>query len=93
MSECASSSHLVWQFLIENLLLTLIGGAIGFVLAFAILEFIVSVELLTHANFTINLRIFFSGLAMILLFGLMSGIYPAWKMSRLHPVQALKGEA
>jgi putative ABC transport system permease protein len=24
-------------------------------------------------------------------FGLLSGVIPAWKMSRLHPVQALKG--
>ena len=24
-------------------------------------------------------------------FGLLSGVYPAWRMSRLHPVAALKG--
>jgi putative ABC transport system permease protein len=24
-------------------------------------------------------------------FGLISGVYPAWRMSRLNPVQALKG--
>ena len=24
-------------------------------------------------------------------FGLLSGVYPAWRMSRVHPVVALKG--
>jgi putative ABC transport system permease protein len=27
------------------------------------------------------------------LFGIVSGLYPAWKMSRLHPVNALRGGA
>jgi putative ABC transport system permease protein len=26
-------------------------------------------------------------------FGLLSGVIPAWKMSRVHPVLALKGAA
>jgi len=26
-----------------------------------------------------------------LAFGLVSGVYPAWRMSRMHPVAALKG--
>jgi len=26
-----------------------------------------------------------------LFFGLFSGVYPAWRMSRVHPVQALRG--
>ena len=30
-------------------------------------------------------------LASALVFGALSGVYPAWRMSRLHPVHALKG--
>ena len=30
-------------------------------------------------------------LGLTVLFGILSGVYPAWRMSRLHPVQALKG--
>ena len=26
-----------------------------------------------------------------IVFGLVSGVYPAWRMSRLNPVDALKG--
>ncbi len=88
----ASSKHLVGQFLVESILLTAIGGIFGFAFAYGVLQFIVSVDLIPNAQFTINLKIFISGLVLILLFGLMSGIYPAWKMSKLHPVNALKGE-
>jgi putative ABC transport system permease protein len=28
---------------------------------------------------------------MALVFGVLSGVYPAWRMSRLNPVEALKG--
>ena len=30
-------------------------------------------------------------MALALLFGVLSGVYPAWRMSRLNPVDALKG--
>jgi len=30
-------------------------------------------------------------MAFAVAFGLISGVYPAWRMSRLNPVQALKG--
>ena len=39
----------------------------------------------------INLAVFGWGLLLAVVFGLLSGVIPAWKMSRLHPVQALKG--
>ena len=40
---------------------------------------------------TLNLRIFLWGIALAVVFGLLSGVYPAWRMSRVHPVVALKG--
>ena len=44
-----------------------------------------------YAEFEMNYRVFLYGLLLAVAFGLLSGVYPAWKMSRLHPVQALKG--
>ena len=44
-----------------------------------------------YSQFHINLRVFLYGLTIAGLFGLVSGVYPAWRMSRLNPVQALKG--
>jgi putative ABC transport system permease protein len=89
----APARTLVGQFLVENVLLSLIGGTLGFVLSILVLRGIAQSGLFSHAHFTINLRVFTYGLALATLFGLISGVYPAWRMSRLNPVQALKGGA
>ncbi|HJX29757.1 MAG TPA: ABC transporter permease [Thermoanaerobaculia bacterium] len=87
----ASSRSLVGQFVIENVVLTLIGSAIGLILAAAVLAGLNASGLIPYADLRLNFRVFFEGLALALFFGLFSGVYPAWKMSRLHPVQALRG--
>ena len=86
----ASSWMLVCQFVVENVLLTLLGGLIGFIAPWALLMFVNSIELIPHAHFQLNMRIFAAGMMLALFFGVFSGVYPAWRMSRLHPVAALQ---
>ncbi|HUL45277.1 MAG TPA: FtsX-like permease family protein [Bacteroidota bacterium] len=87
----ASSRTLIGQFLVENILLTLIGGIVGFILSVIILNALTSSGLIPYADFHVNVRIFLYGLAVTLIFGTISGVYPAWRMSRMQPVNALKG--
>jgi putative ABC transport system permease protein len=87
----ASSRTLVGQFVVENVLLCLIGGAIGLVLSWAALGAIAASGILPYARFTLNPRLFFYAICLSGFFGLLSGVYPAFKMSRLHPVEALRG--
>jgi putative ABC transport system permease protein len=89
----ASSRTLVGQFLIENLVLTLIGAGVGLALAAVVLRIFNASGLIEHAGLQINARVFLYGLAIALFFGLLSGVYPAWRMSKLHPVQALRGRS
>ena len=87
----ASSRTLIVQFVVENLALTMIGGLVGFVLAGFALRAINDSGAIPYANLALNLRIFVWGLGLAVVFGLLSGVYPAWRMSRVHPVIALKG--
>ena len=87
----ASSATLVGQFLVENILLTLIGGVIGFLLSMVVLQLLTGSGQIQYAEFHLNIRIFFYAFASILFFGILSGVYPAWKMAKMHPVNALKG--
>ncbi len=89
----ASSRTLVGQFVIENLVLTLIGAALSLVLSGVALQALNASGLIAHAHLQLNFRIFLYGLAIALFFGVLSGVYPAWRMSKLHPVQALRGRS
>ena len=87
----ASSRVLVGQFVVENVVLTLVGAALGFVIAAWLLSAINASGIIQYASLQLNYRIFAWGVGLALVFGLLSGVYPAWRMSRLHPVEALKG--
>jgi putative ABC transport system permease protein len=89
----ASRPALVWQFVIENVVLTLIGGLAGFILAVAVLRIVNQTGIVPGAVFDMNVRVFLYGMAIAVFFGVLSGVYPAWRMSRLDPVLALRGGA
>lgn len=88
----ASKITLVSQFIVENIILTFIGCTIGVALAFIILQVINNSDLIANIHLTINLSVLFFSLLACLVFGLLSGVYPAWRMSRLQVVTALKAQ-
>lgn len=86
----ASSKTLVYQFIVENLILTLLGGLIGAILSVMVLAAINNANLIANLELSINFTVLFIGLLVCLVFGLLSGVYPAWRMSKLNVVTALK---
>ncbi|UOG76806.1 ABC transporter permease [Hymenobacter tibetensis] len=87
----ATPQMLVKQFLVENIFLTLLGGILGLSLAAGALYLLNDSSLIAYTTFRLNWRIFLAAFLTIGFFGLLSGVYPAYKMSKLRAVQALKG--
>lgn len=87
----ASSKTLVYQFVIENIILTLIGGIIGVLLSIICIYIFNQSNILPNINLSMNFTVLLFGFLLCLIFGLLSGVYPAWRMSRLNVVNALKG--
>ena len=87
----ATRGRLVLQFVAENLVLSLAGGAIGLVLAAGVLAAVNRSGLIPYAQLSVNARVFLYGLLASCVFGVLSGALPALRMSRLHPVEALRG--
>ncbi|UCE03066.1 MAG: FtsX-like permease family protein, partial [Candidatus Latescibacterota bacterium] len=86
----ASSSRLVAQFVFENVILCVVGGGLSFLLGLAAIEAFNRSGLIAYADFQANYRVFGYAFLLAVFFGCLSGVYPAWRMSRLHPVQALR---
>ena len=87
----ASSRTPVGQFVVENVVLTLVGGLLGLLFSAIALMALNGSGAIPYADFRLNLRIFGYGMLLAAFFGVLSGVYPAWRMSRLHPADALRG--
>jgi len=87
----ASSRTLVWQFIIENVVLTIIGGIIALALSGAFIAWFNQSQMIPYADLTINWKVAIIAFVLSVVFGLMSGVFPAWRMSKLPVVDALKG--
>jgi putative ABC transport system permease protein len=88
----ASSKTLVYQFIVENMILTFLGGLIGLILSVFVTYFINDLQLLENVYLKINFAVLLYSFIACLFFGLLSGVYPAWRMSKLNVVKALKAQ-
>lgn len=85
----ARKNHIVAQFLAESFLLSLIGGAIGVLIAF-----FMSLLLVQFTPLPARLPLAAVGIALFVSgsVGIISGVYPAWRAASLDPITALRSD-
>ena len=82
----AKRKFIMFQFLFEAIMLSLIGGTIGLVLIFAG-SLLASSKI--DLEITLTLGNIILGLLISIAIGLISGIFPSYKAARLNPVEAI----
>ena len=89
MSVGARGRDILRQFLVEAIVLCLIGGALGILLGHggALL-----VKYFKHWPVQTSLTAIIAAVLVSVSIGLIFGFYPAWKASRLDPIEALRYE-
>ena len=87
----AGRGQLIWQFLHEALLLVIVSGIIGVVIAKLLLPY---VNNLVEENIRFDLlhspALLISLITGILFTAFMAGLYPAWLISKFQPAETLK---
>ncbi len=85
----ATRVTVLWQFLVEAITLSLVGGVLGILIGIGLALLISAVSPLPFAFAPWAV---FLGLGVTFAIGLVFGTYPAWKASGLDPVEALRYE-
>jgi ABC-type antimicrobial peptide transport system permease subunit len=90
----ARRHHIVAQFLIEAIFITLVGGIIGIIVGiFVSLLTSVIINVLRYEwQFIISLNSIFVATSVSVLIGVIFGLYPARKAAKISPMEALRYE-
>jgi putative ABC transport system permease protein len=85
----ATRGNILWQFLVESITLSSIGGILGIALGFVAAALVAYFSPLPYA---IKLWSIFVGLGVTFAVGVFFGAYPAAQAARLDPIEALRYE-
>jgi putative ABC transport system permease protein len=91
----AKRRDIVLQFLIEAVVQTSVGGLAGVILGMMVVftgPWVAEHVFSTHQPAVLNVPSVFGSLAVAVVVGVGFGLYPAWRASRLDPIEALRHE-
>mgnify|MGYP003289051543 CR=1 FL=1 len=86
----AKKKNIMYQFLIESLLLTGIGGIIGILFGVFIIKYVIGSFGLIQPVYSIPWII--AAFTISLVIGVTFGLFPAYKAAKLNPIEALRNE-
>ncbi|UCD99815.1 MAG: ABC transporter permease [Chloroflexota bacterium] len=88
-----SSKRILGMIMSESLLVSFLGGLVGVLLGWLLLMVFSNVVGFFGASAAnINMGILLQAFITVMVLGLVGGFYPAWRASRLQPVEALRYE-
>jgi len=91
MSLGAKKAHVLFQFLFETLVITFIGGIVGFLFSLTVVKVFPLLKLEEYMGTPqITLPAALIAVSVLGIVGLISGYFPARRAANLNPVQALK---
>ena len=88
----ARRRDIMWQFLIESVALTGIGGVLGIILGWGITLAVASIPQAQGLTLLITPGTVIIAVGVSVGIGIVFGLYPAMRAARLHPIQALRYE-
>ena len=86
----AQHSDILSQFLIESLLLSLLGGAGGIALSWGVLQ--IAPNVISGVTFSLSSDVILLATGVSSGIGIFFGLFPANRAAKLHPIQALRYE-
>ena len=86
----ASRGNILTQFLMEAVVLCMIGCGLGIFLSWAILQMISTVFASLHISFTLNVGVVLAAVGFCFVIGVAFGLYPANKAAKMNPIDALQ---
>ena len=83
----ARTSHIVAEFLTESAVISALGGAVGIALTFAAA---LALKLVSGVELTVSAEVTLTGILLSCGTGIVFGVYPALKATRLRPAETLR---
>ena len=85
----ASRGTILTQFLMEAVVLCMMGCCLGIFSSWAVLQIVNTVVVSLDMRFTLNLSVVMVAVAFCFLIGIVFGLYPANKAAKMKPIDAL----